>query len=109
MRALSFAKALDKPENRRYWSKEVSGRLCSGTGVFWTGCYKALMLFFDECRFCEKCTGTREACVKKEDARPGPEALAVDVFATARSAGYPIEVLKEYHETMNRFAILLVE
>jgi predicted metal-binding protein len=42
-------------------------------------------------------------------ARPCPEALAVDVFSTVRRAGFPIEVLTEYNQEMNRYALLLVE
>ena len=33
----------------------------------------------------------------------------MDVFATARSLGYPIEVLTDRSQTMNRYAFLLVE
>ena len=102
-------KAVERPEDRSAWSREVSHRLIDlEREVFWSGYHKAFMLFMDECRLCDQCAGSREGCVKKEDARPGPESLAVDVFATARSAGYPIEVLRHYHETMNRYAILLV-
>ncbi len=105
-----LSKAVDHPEERRLWSKDVSDRLLRlEREVFWSGFHKAFMLFMDECRLCEQCTGTREACVKKEEARPGPESLAVDVFATVRSAGYSIEVLRDYKETMHRYAILLVE
>jgi len=35
--------------------------------------------------------------------------MAIDVFATVRKLGYPIEVLKDYSEEMNRYAILLIE
>jgi hypothetical protein len=38
-----------------------------------------------------------------------PEALAVDVFSTVRQVGYPIEVLTEYPQAMNRYAFLLIE
>ena len=48
-------------------------------------------------------------CTNKNDARPGPESLAVDVFSTVRSVGYPIEVLTGYEQEMNRYAFLLVE
>jgi predicted metal-binding protein len=41
-------------------------------------------------------------------ARPCPEALGVDVFSTLRKAGFPIEVLTEYGQKMNRYAFLLV-
>jgi len=71
--------------------------------------HKAFMLFMDECRQCVECTGTRASCINKKEARPGPELLAVDVFATVRSVGYPIEVLHNYDQVMNRYAILLVE
>lgn len=103
-------KQLEHPDDRRPWSREIEGRLFRlEREVFWSGYHKAFMLFMDECRFCDRCTGTRVDCVKKEEARPGPESLAVDVFATVRSAGYSIEVLRDYQETMHRYAMLLVE
>jgi hypothetical protein len=33
----------------------------------------------------------------------------VDVFSTVRSAGFPLEVLTEYKQEMNRYAFLLLE
>ena len=33
----------------------------------------------------------------------------MDVFATVRKLGYPIEVLIDYDQAMNRYAFLLVE
>jgi len=77
--------------------------------VFWAGYYKAFMLFMDECRLCSSCTGERAACINKEESRPGPESLAVDVFSTVRSVGYPLEVLRSYDQEMNRYAFLMVE
>ena len=38
-----------------------------------------------------------------------PEALGVDVFATVRKLGYPIEVLTDYNQEMNRYSFLMVE
>ncbi len=105
-----IAKIVEKPEDRVAWSREVSKELLKvEREVFWAGYHKAFMLFMDECRLCNGCTGTREACVNKEDSRPGPESLAVDVFLTVRSVGYPIEVLSGYDQEMNRYAFLLVE
>jgi hypothetical protein len=37
------------------------------------------------------------------------EALAVDVFSTVRKYGFPIEVLSDFSQAMNRYAFLLVE
>ncbi len=105
-----FAKKVDRPEDRVPWSRSVAKELIRlEREVFLAGYYKAFMLPMDECRFCDRCTGTREDCVKKEDARPGPESLAVDVFSTVRSIGYPIEVLDSYNREMNRYAFLLVQ
>jgi hypothetical protein len=35
--------------------------------------------------------------------------MAVDVYATVRQYGYPIEVLRDYSQAMNRYAFLLIE
>jgi hypothetical protein len=35
--------------------------------------------------------------------------MAVDVFSTVRQIGYPIEVLADYCQAMNRYAFLLIE
>jgi hypothetical protein len=35
--------------------------------------------------------------------------MAIDVFSTVRQYGYPIEVLSDYSQAMNRYAFLLVE
>jgi hypothetical protein len=35
--------------------------------------------------------------------------MAVDVFATVRALGYPIEVLARRDRPMNRYAFLLVD
>ena len=34
--------------------------------------------------------------------------MTVDVFTTVRGVGYPIEVLFEYDQEMNRYAFLMV-
>lgn len=45
----------------------------------------------------------------KSKFRPCLEALGVDVFATARKLGYPIEVLTDYKQEMNRYSFLMIE
>ena len=44
-----------------------------------------------------------------EQARPTPEALGVDVFATMSRLGYPLQVLRDYDQPMDRYAFLLIE
>ncbi len=107
---IHFVKSVEKPEYRVPWSREVEKELVKlEREVFWAGYHKAFMLYMDECRLCSNCTGSRVACVNKDDSRPGPESLAVDVFSTVRSAGYPIEVLSNHDEAMNRYAFLMVQ
>jgi hypothetical protein len=35
--------------------------------------------------------------------------MAIDVFATVRKLGFPIEVLSDYSQAMNRYAFLVIE
>jgi hypothetical protein len=35
--------------------------------------------------------------------------MGVDVFTTVRQCGYPIEVLADYGQPMNRYAFLMVK
>ena len=76
--------------------------------VFLSGLVKAFMLPADNCNLCDDCVSSREDCKQPKLSRPPPEAMAVDVFSTARKAGYPIEVLSDYNQAMNRYAFLLV-
>jgi predicted metal-binding protein len=105
-----FEKTVDKPEDRHAWSKEVNQALLElEREVFLSGYQRAFLLFMDSCSMCSKCPGIRVECKKPRLARPAPEAMAVDVFATVRQYGYPIEVLKDYAEAMNRYAFLMIE
>ncbi|UCE57072.1 MAG: hypothetical protein JSV31_15050 [Desulfobacterales bacterium] len=50
----------------------------------------------------------KEDCKYPRIARPSPEAMAVDVYSTVRQFGFPIHVLSEYSQEMNRYAFLLI-
>lgn len=106
---LRFHHAVAQPEDRHGWSRELNGRLLQvEREVFLAGHHKAFMLFMDSCALCDQCATTRKACKEPRAARPSPEAMAVDVFATVRAAGFPIDVLHDYTQPMNRYAVLLV-
>jgi predicted metal-binding protein len=77
--------------------------------VFLSGFYKAFLLFMDSCHLCAECPGIRQLCKNPKMARPSPESMAMDVFATVRKIGYPIDVLYDYSQEMNRYAFLLIE
>jgi len=103
-------KKLDDPEEREKWSRETNAQLLQiERAVFLSGNHKTFLLFMDECRVCADCPGTRVGCRNPRLSRPCPEGLGVDVFATVRKLGFPIEVLADYEQTMNRYSFLMVE
>lgn len=105
-----FEREVEKPQDRKPWSRDTIKRLVElERQVFLAGHYKAILIPFDSCGFCEECTGSRAKCRNPKIARAGADALGIDVFATVRSVGYPIQVLKDYTETMDRYAFLLVD
>jgi predicted metal-binding protein len=105
-----FEKKVDNPEDRYEWTKGVNSKLLNlERDVFLAGYPKAFLLFMDTCYLCKDCSGTRTQCFNKKSARPAPEALAVDVFSTVRQVGYPIEVLWDYSQKMNRYAFLMIK
>ncbi len=105
-----FEKRMDRPEDRHEWTKEVNQRLYElELHLFKSGYVKAFLLPMDGCELCKECTSKREECRHPEQARPTPDALGIDVYSTVRSIGYPIQVLSDYDQTMNRYAFLLIE
>jgi predicted metal-binding protein len=105
-----FEKTVADPNDRHAWSKEVNrGLLKLERQVFWAGFPKAFMMFMDTCGLCRECPAQRDKCLHAADSRPAPDALAVDVFATVRKYGYPINVLSDYSQAMNRYAFLMIE
>ena len=105
-----FAKKFKDPEMRHPWSKEVNQRMLDlERKVFLAGFQKAFVFPQAPCRLCKNCTGTAEDCRQPYQSRPTLEAFGVDVYSTARMLGYPIQVVKDYSEEMNRYGLLLVE
>lgn len=107
---IRFEHTVQSAEENRAWAAEVNrGLVDLERALFRAGHYRAFALFIECCRLCEVCADTRAGCADKAAARPSPEALGVDVFATARAAGYPIQTLPDFSAPMNRYAFLLVE
>lgn len=79
--------------------------------LFLAGYYKALLLSHTDCHICASCraNGNRENCVCKTKSRPSVEAMGIDVYKTARSAGYEIDVVRDIGSDTNRFAIILLD
>jgi predicted metal-binding protein len=77
--------------------------------VFLRGAWKALGLGAGPCYCCKKCAVGKEPCRCPEQARPAMEACGIDVFSTARKAGFPIEVVRTRHQCPNYYGLILVE
>lgn len=107
---MHMQKNVERPEDRHAWTQEVNRSLLDlERDLFLGGYHKAFLLFMDSCGFCDPCGKRRISCKEQRMARPAPEAMAVDVFATVRRAGFQIEVLNDYAQQMNRYAFLMVE
>ena len=106
-----FEKKVAKPEDRYAWTRKVNAKLSKlEREVFLSGYERAFLLFMDSCGICGECpAGSKEKCKEPRLARPSPEAMAVDVYATVRQVGYPIEVLSDYSQKMNRYAFLMIQ
>ena len=75
--------------------------------LFFDGFYKALGLGAGPCRLCKTCN--LERCVHPLQARPAMEACGIDVYATVRANGYPIQVVRDHTEIPNRYGLILIE
>ena len=105
-----FEKTVKKPEDRHAWTQKINLRLLElEREVFLLGFQKAFLLFMDSCTLCAPCPGKRSECKYPKKARPAPEAMGVDVFSTVRKIGYPIKVLSDYTQKMNRYSFLMIE
>ena len=105
-----FQNAVADPEDRHEWSKGVNERLLElEREVFIGGHERTFLLFMDSCELCKECSASRRDCKRPREARPAPEALAMDVFSTVKKVGYPVEVLRDTSQTMNRYAFLMID
>lgn len=59
------------------------------------------------CWTCKECEGAR--CRHPESTRPSMESCGIDVFATARASGFPIEVVKNRKCDENYYGLVLIE
>ena len=75
--------------------------------IFLGGYYKAFGLGAGPCYLCNKCN--LKGCKYPDKARPSMEACGIDVFQTARSNGFKIEVLKNTTCKANYFGLVLIE
>lgn len=75
--------------------------------IFLSGFYKALSLGAGPCSLCRSCAFGK-GCRHPDEARPSMEACGIDVFATARKHGFPIDVVRNYKDPQHYFGLLLL-
>lgn len=75
--------------------------------AFLAGYHKALGFGAGPCFGCKSCNLKR--CTKPDKTRPSMESCGIDVYATARANGFPIEVVRDGKCDQNYYGLLLVE
>jgi predicted metal-binding protein len=75
--------------------------------IFLAGFYKAFGRGNGPCGLCVNCNLKR--CTRTERARPAMEACGIDVYATVRANGYPINVVKDYSGDADYHGLVLIE
>jgi predicted metal-binding protein len=76
--------------------------------AFLSGYYKAFGMGSGPCHLCESCN-LQKGCRHAEQARPSMESCGIDVFSTARTAGYPIKVVRDNTCPQNYYGLLLLQ
>lgn len=71
------------------------------------GYYKAIAFGTGPCRRCEKCIPAD--CPHSSEVMPSPEACGIDLVATVRNAGLPIDMPPKPGAVLNCYGLLLVE
>lgn len=75
--------------------------------AFLDGSYQAFGITSGPCHLCDDCN--LKSCVHPREARPSMEACGIDVYRTARTNGFPIEVCRDREAEQNYYGLLLVE
>ena len=75
--------------------------------IFLDGFYKAFGLGDGPCRLCDECNF--EGCIHPSEARPSMESCGIDVYATARANGFPIEVVVDHSCDQNYYGVVMID
>jgi predicted metal-binding protein len=76
--------------------------------LFLQGFYKAFGMGAGPCHLCKECA-FEKGCRKPELARPALESCGIDVFATARSHGFTIDVVQDESDAQHYFGLVLID
>ena len=76
--------------------------------AFLANYYKAFSFGSGPCHLCSECS-IEEGCRYPEQARPAMEASGIDVFRTAREAGFPIDVCRTRDDPQHYYGLVLLK
>lgn len=76
--------------------------------AFLSGYYRAFAMGSGPCHLCDVCN-LQERCKHPRQARPAMEACGIDVYKTARTADFPIDVVEDYDSPQNYYGLLLLD
>jgi len=76
--------------------------------AFLANYYKAFAFGAGPCYLCEECA-FEEGCRHSYQARPAMEASGIDVFRTAREAGFPIDVCRHRDDAQHNYGLVLLK
>lgn len=86
--------------------------------AFLNGLYKAFAYTAGSCKLCDVCPAEalengsmfdRKKCVNIRTARPSMESAGIDVYQTAKNAGYDLNVVPNEGMCFTSFSLLLLE
>jgi predicted metal-binding protein len=76
--------------------------------IFLRGYYKAFAMGSGPCKHCQQCD-TSKLCNHPYKARPAMEASGIDVFHTARSSGFSIDVVTSHEQKGDYYGLVLID
>ncbi|NMC58432.1 MAG: DUF2284 domain-containing protein [Candidatus Methanofastidiosa archaeon] len=86
--------------------------------AFLSGLYKAFAYGAGTCKLCDKCTADevqnptlfdKRRCVNRRIARPSMEGVGIDVFKTAKNAGFDLKVVPKEGMCFTSYCLLLLD
>jgi predicted metal-binding protein len=76
--------------------------------MFLDGFYRAFGMASGPCNLCRSCDVT-EPCRHPREARPSMEACGIDVYATAKNAGFDLTVVRTFEDPCTFCHLILIE
>ena len=77
--------------------------------IFLRGAWKVFGLGDSPCYLCRRCPVEKRQCRHPERARPSMEGCGIDVFSTAKRAGFPIKVVRTRRQSPDYYGLILVD